>query len=317
MARNVIARKMVPLILLLFLLALAATQLIGGCSDAYDTPSTTATPTALISAETLKDWIDAGKVNGVGVDRVVILDINSIGNYTAGHIPGARFVDSAEIYQTRREGPANDANEVLDGTHMNAFIRKYGIDDKTTMVFTAGTATTTGMPGSYLAVTRTYWMFRYWGFAKERLKVLDGINAAWSATYGLATAPPPAVSPSTYSVTSNRVLRADLRTSLSELIDAAEGNRPNSQVVDFRSGESNNSFAGQRGKTAGLFTALSGTVSLSDAVVFEGHVKGARAMDYTTMFDSANGYRFKSASELVTMLTDSAGLNSTMTALVH
>jgi 3-mercaptopyruvate sulfurtransferase SseA len=262
----------------------------------------------------LKGWIDAGKVNGTGYDRVVILDVNSIANYSAGHVPGAQFVDSNDIYQIRREGPASDINMVPDGTRMNALVRKYGIDGKTTIVFTGGSGA--GSASNYLAVTRAYWTFRYWGFAKERLKLLDGINTAWNAAYGLSTAPAPSITPSTYSVAGNRVLRANLRASLSEMISAAEGNMPNSAIVDFRSGEADNSYAGQRGKTAGIFTSLTGTTAISDFVVFEGHIRGARAMNYTTLFDAANNYRFKPETDLIGLLA-SVGISSSTTALVH
>jgi 3-mercaptopyruvate sulfurtransferase SseA len=314
MPRKVFERSPHPLFLYLLLLSLAVSGILGGCSDSYDTPATTSTPTALISAETLKGWIDAGKVNGTGYDRVVVLDVNSIGNYSTGHVPGAQFVDSGDIYLFRREGPATDVNMVLDGNRMNALIRKYGIDSNTTIVFTGGSGA--GSAGNYLQVTRAYFTFRYWGFPKERLKLLDGINAAWSAAYGLSTAAAPTVTPSTYSVASNRVLRSNLRASLSEMISAAEGNKPNGVIVDFRSGEADNSFAGQRGKTAGIFTSLTGTVAVSDFVVFEGHVKGARAMNYTTMFDAANNFRFKPETDLIALLA-AVGINSSTTALVH
>jgi len=314
MTRIFAPQKRLPLIrylLVLSVLALAA----GSCTtNDYQTPATTSTPTALITPETLKSWIDAGKVNGTGYDRVVVLDVNSLANYSAGHVPGAQFLDSVDIYQNRREGPATDVNMVLDGTRMNTLVRKYGIDGKTTIVFTGGTGT--GSASNYLAVTRAYWMFRYWGFAKERLKLLDGINTSWKAAYGLVTVAAPAAAPSTFSVTSNRVLRADLRASLAEMISAADGYKPNTLTVDFRSGEADNSYAGQRGKTGGIFTSFTGTTSVSDFVVFEGHIRGARAMNYVDLFDSANNFRLKSTADLITLLA-AVGINGSQTTLVH
>jgi 3-mercaptopyruvate sulfurtransferase SseA len=100
------------------------------------------------------------------------------------------------------------------------------------------------------------------------------------------------------------------------MISAAEGNKPNAVIVDFRSGEADNSFAGQRGRTAGIFTSLTGTVAISDSVVFEGHIKGARAVNYTTMFDAANNFRFKPETDLIALLA-TVGINSSTTALVH
>jgi 3-mercaptopyruvate sulfurtransferase SseA len=304
------AKKVVPwLASYLLLLTLAVVWSLGACSSSdYQTPHSTTTPSALIAPETLKAWSDEGLVNGTGYDRVVILDVNSISGYGAGHIPGAHFVNSADISQNRREGPATDVSMVLDGAHMNALIQKYGINNRTTIVFTGGTSAASA--GSYLSVTRAYWTFRYWGFSRERLKLVDGINAAWAAAYGLTTTAPPSAALSAYTVASNRIVRTDLRASLAEVIDVADGKIPNVATVDFRSGETDNSYAGQRGKTAGVF----GTVS--DFVVFEGRIKGARAMAYTNMFDAANTFRFKSPEALTSLLTG-VGINSGLLALVH
>lgn len=303
------AKKVIPWFAYLLLFTLAVVWGLGACSSSdYQTPHSTTTSSALIAPETLKAWSDEGLVNGAGYDRVVILDVNSIAGYGAGHIPGAHFVNSADITQNRREGPATDVNMALDGAHMNALIQKYGIDNKTTIVFTGGTSTASA--SSYLAVTRAYWTFRYWGFSRERLKLVDGINAGWAAAYGLTTTAPQGPKLSTYTVASNRILRTDLRASLAEVIDVADGKVPNVAIVDFRSGQTDNSYAGQRGKTGGVF----GTVS--DFVVFEGHIKGAGAMAYTDLFDSANAFRFKSPETLTSLLTG-VGINSGLLALVH
>jgi hypothetical protein len=46
------------------------------------------------------------------------------------------------------------------------------------------------------------------------------------------------------------------------VIDVADGKIPNVATVDFRSGETDNSYAGQRGKTAGVFGNVSDSVDL-------------------------------------------------------
>jgi thiosulfate/3-mercaptopyruvate sulfurtransferase len=175
-----------------------------GCGTEYEEPSTTQTPTALISADTLKAWIDAGKVNGTGYDRVVILDVTSQTIYDAGHIPGAYFLNSADTYQSRYEGIAMQSTEVLEGLRMDALVQKYGIDGGTTIVITGTPAGGAG-PGF---ITRVYFLFRYWGFPKNRLKMLDGSNPGWTAAGNSLTTTAQALpAPSTFSVQKNQRLK--------------------------------------------------------------------------------------------------------------
>ena len=276
---------------------------INSCSsDSYDTPVTSQTSATLLSPETLKTWIDSGIVNSTGFDRVVILDVTSIATYTAGHIPGAQFLNSGDIYQVRQEGPATDISMVIDGAHMDALVQKYGIDGKTTIVFTSGAASPGA--GSVLSATRAYWTFRYWGFPKAKLRLLDGINFSWNATYGLTPGDPPTPTPSTYSVKNNLQLRTDLRASLSDMINVAESKVASAVAVDMRSSESDGSYVGKRGSTTGVFNPG------SDYVAFEGRLKGGRALLWSSMLDSANNYRFKAADVLAAMF-NAIGVDAT------
>jgi 3-mercaptopyruvate sulfurtransferase SseA len=283
---------------------------INSCStSSYDKPVTSQTSATLISPETLKAWTDSGIVNSTGFDRVVILDVTSLATYTAtGHIPGAHFVNSTDLYQNRQEGPAIDTNMSLDGPHMDALVQKYGIDKNTTIVLTSGASTPSA--SSVLSATRAYWTFRYWGFPKEKLKVLDGINFSWAATYGLTSVAPPSPTPSTYSVKNNASLLTDLRASLSDMINVAEGKVPNAVPVDMRSASTDGSYVGKRGSTIGVFNPG------SDVVVFEGRIKGAQALLYTDMFDSTNNYRFKAPDVLAAMFT-AVGIDSSKNAHVY
>lgn len=306
-------KKSAGILSMVLVLSLISLSLNGcGSGGGYDAPSTIATLTALITAEVLKGWIDDGKVNSSGYDRVVILDINSQTNYSAGHIPGAHFVNSNDIYQNRKEGPAVDVNMVLDGPHMNALVQKYGIDKNTTVVFTGGSGSCgTATSGAVLSATRAYWMFRYWGFSKEKLKVLDGINCDYGKKFTMSTTATPAPTPSTYSVRDNSMLRNDLRASLSEMADLADGKISSALPVDFRG--PTGSYAGTAGSTTGVFGITGGP---TDYTVFEGRVKGAKALLWSSMLDSANNYKFLSQSDLTSKLT-AIGVDSTKTAYVY
>ncbi len=299
--------KLIFLALLMSLLAVPL--LINSCSTSnYDTPTTSQTSATLISPETLKAWIDSGVVNSTGYDKVIILDVTSLATYTAGHIPGAQFVNSADIAQTRTEGPAADVTMVLDGSHIDALVQKFGIDRDTTIVLTSGAASPSA--GTVLTATRSYWIFRYWGFPKEKLKVLDGINFAWNATYGLTPGDPPTPTPATYSVKKNVQLRTDLRASLSDMIKVAEGRVANAIPVDMRSVPTDGSYAGKRGSTGGVFNPG------SDFVAFEGRLKNGKAMLYTDLFDSTKNYRFKAPDVLAAMF-NAIGIDSTKIAHVY
>lgn len=311
MLRKLFEKKRISLVLMALVLSLVSLSLtLHGCGGGgYDAPPTTTTSTALVSADTLKEWVDSGRVNGTGYDRVVVLDINSLSNYSTGHVFGAQFLDSADIFQVRTEGPATDVNMVLDGSHMDALIQKYGIDKNTTIVFTSGTGSCgTSTPGSILSATRLYWTFRYWGFSKERLKVLDGINCDYGKRLGLTTVQSPAITPSAYSVRNNANFRSDLRASLSEMIDVVYGKVLNALIIDSRG--PTGSYAGTAGSTSGVFSPT------GDFVVFEGRIKGAKALLWTDQLDSTNNYRFLSADNLIAKYA-AIGLDSTKTAYVH
>ena len=292
------SRQLAALLLCLLLVPL----ILNSCGTSnYNTPVTPKTSATLLSPETLKTWVDSGIVNSTGFDRVVILDVTSLATYTAGHVPGAQFVNSGDIYQIRQEGPATDVNMNIDGAHMDALIQKYGIDGNTTVVITTGAASPAA--SAILTATRTFWTFRYWGFAKEKIKILDGVNFAWKAAYGLDTGTPPAPTPSSYSVKKNSRLRTDLRASLSDMINVAEGRVANAVAVDMRSSPTDGSYVGKRGSTTGVFNPG------SDYVAFEGHLKGGKALLYTDMFDPANNYRFKAADVLAAMF-NAIGVNA-------
>ncbi len=260
------------------------------------------TPSPLISAAELAGWVADGAVNRAGDDRVVVLDVTTSAAYAAGHIPGAQLVTTAALYQNRQEGPAVDINMVPAGAAMDALVQAAAIDDHTTVVFT-----TSG--SSILNATRAYWTFRYWGFPKDKLKLLDGLNAGWTSAGNALVTAAPSIVPSTYSVKSNAALRPEVRASLSEMMSVASGAVANAVILDARSPSTAGSYAGVPGSTAGVF-APSG-----DYVVFEGHMKGAQAFPYTDLYDAAT-FRFK-APDALTALFATVGIDATKTTYVH
>lgn len=289
----------------------------GGGGSSYDAPSTTSTGAA-VNAATVKSWVDSGKVNGTGYDRVVILDLGSSADYAAGHIPGAQWVDRSGLYENRDGGVLTDVNMVLDGPTMDALIQKYGIDKNTTIVFTSSDSTAKSI-APYYFVGRAYWTFRYWGFPKDRLKVLNGLDAAYADSYSLTSDASPAVTPSTYSVRQNASFRGDLRATIGDMISIADGTVPNAVVVDTRGEDGDgynttSSYNGDPEKTTGVWTK--GTY-----VVFEGHIKGAVALSSNFFFKTVTGttqtYKvFLAAPDMAAVLA-AKGINSTDKIVVH
>ena len=196
---------------------LSALLVLGGCGGSGETENgnypdptasitTTKTPNALIEAATLKQWIDEGKVNNTDpayLDRVVVVTVATPAQYAAQHVPGAQLLNaSGELLMSRLEGVGSITSMVLDGPTMDGLVKRLGIHSNTTIVFVASKGQ------NALNATRAYFTFRYWGFPKERLKVLNGgengwENAAkaggWADAYALTTAAP-TVTASTFSV---------------------------------------------------------------------------------------------------------------------
>lgn len=299
----------------------------GGGGSSYDNPAssavTTKTATALIQAETLKGWVDAGLVNKAlgSYDRVVILDISADATdnrgtvettddvkynlyNTVGHIPGAQLISAGSnaFKAERAEGPLNKTGEmVCTGETIDALIQNAGIDGNTTIVLTSNAANTTGA----INVARAYTTFRYWGFPKNRLKVLNGGNAAWDAAYDL-TMVVPTIKKSTYGVAQNGTtnINTDVRVSLSEMIQyvngIANGNADKVTIVDT-----------VRGTTATVNATVSGpTADLIDSTKFtpfDGAVKGSYSYHATRMLTS--GMYFKDATQIRADLVAAFGTN--------
>lgn len=199
------------------LMVIAAALLIWGCGgggSSYDAPVATQTATPLIDAATLNGW--QGLVNSDGFDNVVILQVGSEAKYDVEHIPGAYYWAVSQA--GRLEGLAFDKKSMVpEGALMDAMIQRTGIDGDTTIVITFAS------DDNFYYAARAYFTLRYWGFPKERIKVLNGGNNAWDDSYAL-TATVPAERASDYSVADNAELRDDLRYSIGEMIQAVDAN---------------------------------------------------------------------------------------------
>lgn len=288
------------------------------------TTTVTASKNALVTAPELKAWLDEGKVNAPfgSYDRVVILDLTSSPAttvvtdatktppttttitddtkntyYTTGHIPEAQLISAganAFMETSRAEGPLNTTgNMVCNGKTMDALVQKTGIDANTTIVLTSSTNT--------INMTRAYATLRYWGFAKNRIKVLQGGNAAWTAAGYTFTKAVPVIKASNYCVAPDNTTKVntDMRVSLSEMITYVKniiaGNPNKIIVLD----------------TIRPDTQISSTTDLIDAgyTPFEGAMKGSYRFPYANVVTS--GLYFKDAATLKNDISAGTAYNKT------
>jgi 3-mercaptopyruvate sulfurtransferase SseA len=220
-----ISRRTAPFALACALTALALAS--GGCGGSAGTTSyanpitTTQTQGAIIDAATLAKWTDEGKVNApLGTaDRVVVVSVATLANFTSTtkkHIPDAVLVDYPnELTMTREEGLGPTGTMMLSGARMDALIQKLGIDGSTTIVLTIPRGST---DAETYQQSVAYWTFRYWGFARDRVKILNGGDDAWDVAGRPLTDAILVPTASAYSVTGNKVLKDMLRTSVGEML---------------------------------------------------------------------------------------------------
>ncbi|WP_224959298.1 selenite/tellurite reduction operon rhodanese-like protein ExtH [Geomonas subterranea] len=319
MSEKMMQKSRLLLFSLLGLIAVAALSIWGCGGTSYDNPAekavTTKTATALITAADLKGWIDAGLVNkSGGYDRVVILDVSNndpdtSNKYnTVGHIPGAQLISTgsaAFMDNTRAEGPFNvTGSMVVTGAAMDTLIQNAGIDSNTTVVFTNNATNTVN-------VARAYTTFRYWGFAKNRLKVLQGGNAGWVAAGYQLTKAVPTVAKSSFGVAQNGTTRVntDMRVSLPEMIGYVQGivagNAAKVTLVDT-----------VRGATNPLATISSTTdllVSGNAYTPFDGAIKGSYSYGAPAMVAPAGTLNFKDAATIKADLAAALGTDGVAT----
>lgn len=248
--------------------------------------------TSLLSPETLNAWIENGYQDDFG-RKVVILDTGfdwSLDNrsaYEAGHIPGAHYISPVAFYNggnLRSDGPVLIPFMVTDGPSMDELLQSLGIERQTVVVFT----------GNHIwGSARAYWVFRYWGFSRHQLYILDGMAngpfSVWEeAGFELQTIEPVAPQPSTFSVSELCGNMDNSRASTQEFFEVSSGADPDRRVIDARSEGEYNGL---------LIPPPSGSVNTD---VFGFRVKDSIWYNWANaLIDGESGdHRFKSAEAL-------------------
>ncbi len=266
----------------------------------------------LISAVTLNDWIDPDKgypEDKYGQNKVVVLHVGA--DYKLGHIPGAYELTIDNISGVRSDGVSNTSDMVSTKAQIDKVIQNAGIDGSAVIVLTSKS-------GSFADLAWTYFNFRYWGFPRSKLRVLDGFvdlptnpsdpttGGAWiKAGYELDLAVPKTPEATEYSVCNLTQEPDRFRVPLEDMIKVAEDDNPKTVVIDSRS--------------AAEYNGTSTTLAGSNYVAFEGHIRSAQWQEYTQLLKTDGTFLDKEPIDEITPVFSSLAVpvDSTTTAYVY
>lgn len=259
---------------------------------------------ALIEAETLISYIDAGYVTPDG-KKVVILDVT--GTTPASVVRGAVPAPQNNYFtESRSDGIATIGNMVASGEKMDTSLRELGIDGNTLVVITASSPTTNN-------IHRVFWTFKYWGFSNKYVKVLNGANQ-YIATLNngsyMETPVYRAIVPTTFSVKELPASKIDsYRASFGEVFDSAKNGL-------FKEDGSGSSILIPTMANNAAISNTSGTVIArvaNNTNAFAGRIRGATqlALDPSNPTDYGNNAklytntdgRYKTAEEIMPLMT--------------
>jgi 3-mercaptopyruvate sulfurtransferase SseA len=257
----------------------------------------------MISPQTLNSWLTDGYgQDAAGYRKIVVLDVNSTVNYELGHVPGAYHLNTAaDLSATRSDGVADTRSMVATKAQMDDLIQRTGIDENTVVIIT-GT--------NMMEIGRAYFNFRYWGFPRSRLRVLNGSTTDYkNAGYDLVATYPAPAAPSTYSVC-NLEQNTYLRASLAEMRDVAAKNDDATKIIDVRTPGQYGGTAPQASKAKNL--NADPPVLENEYVAFEGHISMAININHPEFLTAGNASPLKTADDLKDIMTG-AGVKSSDT----
>jgi 3-mercaptopyruvate sulfurtransferase SseA len=268
----------------------------------------------IITGDTLKRWIadwTANRPAGVTGKLVVLQIVPGVAASVVhvaekGTTVASYVVPASELTQVRDNGLSRIEAEIPNGTAADAFLKKYGIDavnDYVVLTFEQLADTQNSIVQS---VGRAWLLLRYWGYAKERIGILNG-SVNWNATtHGLVNTTPQQEPPNN-GTTTVRDLRVDNTAyviTLGGVLDVYKGAAgavplANVSLVDARGGAE--ALGLQKATSTGKTncTSYTGTgVNARCSPPFEGRLKGANSVPWPQFLrDGANGFQFLSKAD--------------------
>jgi 3-mercaptopyruvate sulfurtransferase SseA len=319
----------------------AASIALAGCTGTEDSGSgsdtttpTQATPAALafesadnyddneyglITAPTLKGWIDdwaANRPAGIEGKLVILQSDPGEAGYEFITPDGTDVftyaVDSSEWIETRSNGVIETRSMVPSGRAVDTFLAKYDIDPAKDMIVCAQ-----GTAGAFqtMKAGRCWYMFRYWGTAKENVAVLNGgnqwngDNTTLDASYFSATGSTP---PNTGTATVkdlpdlNFALQATVEDMLA-IVPAQDINLLNDGVFIWDA-RSNNLPASDPASGADEYSPDDDS-DFRNAGSTQGHPNGALMLSYGNIVDATQGYTFKPKADIQAYLDGETDTN--------
>ncbi len=273
-------KKSLSISLVSVLMILTVSLFLFSCAEDYDTSEEIAAErvdpkvNVLVDPVELKNWLDNGYPGDIyGNTKVVVLFVGTQDQYDAGHIPGSQLVSYGDIKADRSDlvGVSPTIDMVATKAQMDAVIQRTGINGGTLIVITGPSGNF-----SFMNTARAYYNFRYWGFPRSKLRVLDGfVDTTWAdADYLLEFETPAAPEPSTYSVCYLKQDPDRFRAPLEDMINVAKDTDDKTVVIDTRSNEE---YSGNSNSTKASDT--------TKYVAFEGHIRGAVHQEYKNLLD--------------------------------
>ena len=262
----------------------------------------------LVTGPTLKGWIDDWSANRpAGIEGKLVILQTSSGEAGFEFIaPNGSdvftyAVDSGEWVETRSNGVIETFSVVPSGRAMDTFLAKYDIDPAKDMIVCAqGTAGA----GQTMRAGRCWYMFRYWGAAKENVAVLNGgnqwngDNTTLDASYFSATASTPPLT-GTASVKDlpeiNFALQATVEDMLA-IVAAQDVNLLNDGVFIWDA-RSNNLPASDPASRSDEYSPDDDS-DFRNGGSTQGHPNGALMLSYGNIIDGTQGYTFKPKAEI-------------------
>lgn len=264
----------------------------------------------LITGNTLKSWMTnwtANRPSGV-TGKLVILQTSAGGAGFEYIKPDGTnvftyLVGSSEWVETRSNGVTETVSMVPSGRNMDTFIAKYGIDPSKDMIVCAqGTAGN----GQAMRAGRCWYMFRYWGTAKENLAVLNGgndwngtgTNTSLEATDFSATASTPPMN-GTVSVKDLPEINMALQATLEDMHNIVPSQDINllTDGIFIWDARGNTFPASDPGSSSDEYSPDDDT-DFRNSGATQGHPNGALLLSYGNLLDSAEGHTFKTKAEI-------------------
>ena len=273
----------------------------------------------LITGPTLKSWIDswsASRPAGITGKLVILQSDPGEAGYEFITPNGTDVftyaVGSSEWVESRSNGVMETRSMVPSGRAMDTFLAKYNIDPANDMI-----VCTQGKAGNFQAMKagRCWYMFRYWGTAKENIAVLsggnqwNGDNTTLDGSYFSATGSTPP-NTGTASVADlpeiNFALQATVEDMLA-VVPAQDINLVNDGVFIWDA-RSNNLPASDPASSADEYSPDDDTDFRNNGST-QGHPNGALMLSYGNIIDSTKGHTFKPKAEIHAYLNGETDIN--------